>query len=117
MQLSADLSMSGQSLNNTMIRPPTNRSPRLFVFPLAFLSFILLIVLVAVEPIVVEAQSGRRCSHDGGLWGSTKETVEPMVRPVLDSICSSYDKLDENGRFIAGACVGFGASKFAVGSE
>ena len=102
---------------STMIIRPTNRSPRLFVVPLGFLSFILWIVFVAIVPIAVEAQSGRRCSHDGGLWGSAKETVEPMVRPVLDSICSSYDKLDDNGRFIAGACVGFGASKFAVGSE
>ncbi len=100
-----------------MIRQPTNRSPRLFVVPLAFLSFILWIALVVVKPTVVEAQSARRCPHDGGLWGSTKEAVEPMVRPVLDSISSSYDKLDDNGRFIAGACVGFGASKLAVGSE
>jgi hypothetical protein len=100
----------------TMMRS-TNRLSHPFVVHFAFLSFILWIVLVAAESAVVEAQSGRRYSHDGGLWGSAKEAVEPMVRPVFGSICYNYDKLDDNGRFIVGACVGFGASKLAVGGE
>jgi hypothetical protein len=78
---------------------------------------IILLLVVATAPTVVHAQGSRRYSHDGGLWGSAKDAVEPIVRPVCDSMRSRYDGLNDNGRFLAGACVGFGATKFSVGGE
>ena len=80
---------------------------------------LLLLILVAAAPAAVDAQGGgrRRYSHDGGLWGSAKDAVEPMLRPACDSMRSRYDGLNDNGRFLAGACVGFGATKLAVGGE
>ncbi|KAL7553922.1 hypothetical protein ACHAWF_017279 [Thalassiosira exigua] len=61
----------------------------------------------------VEAQN---CSHDGGLWGSLKDSIEPATHSVRESICSRYNGLSDKGRFLAGACVGFGASRFAIGT-
>lgn len=52
-----------------------------------------------------------------GLWGSLKDTIEPIKQPVEDSICSKYRQLSDKGRFVAGACVGFGATRFAISSE
>ena len=79
--------------------------------------FLVLLLLVATAPAAVDAQGGRRYSHDGGLWGSAKDAVGPIVRPTCDSMRSRYDGLSDNGRFLAGACVGFGATKLAVGGE
>jgi len=64
----------------------------------------------------VEGQSlhKKQCSHDGGLWGKVKDSVEPIARPIQDKICTKYDGLSDKGRFVAGACVGFGASRFAI---
>ena len=83
------------------------------------LLLLLLLLLVAAAPAAVDAQGGgrRRYSHDGGLWGSAKDAVEPILRPACDSMRSRYDSLNDNGRFLAGACVGFGATKLAVGGE
>ena len=39
------------------------------------------------------------------------------MQPVQDSISSKYNNLSDKGRFLAGACVGYGASRLAVGSK
>mmetsp|Transcript_32418 Transcript_32418/g.69030 ORF Transcript_32418/g.69030 Transcript_32418/m.69030 type:complete len:189 (-) Transcript_32418:7-573(-) len=81
-------------------------SPRRFARQLLLLTFILSSLL---SPIVA-----RDCPHGGGLWGSVKDSVEPIARPVLDSVGSKYNGLSDKGRFLAGACAGFGASRLAV---
>ncbi|KAL3760974.1 hypothetical protein ACHAWU_009653 [Discostella pseudostelligera] len=75
--------------------------------------FLLSLCIILILP--VQSQNNY-CSHDGGLWGSLKSSIVPLAQPVQDSLCREYNKLSDTGRFVAGACVGFGASKLVVGA-
>lgn len=75
---------------------------------------LLLLLLHNVFACLPTAAAQRDFSHDGGLWGSLKDSVEPACRSAGDAVRSKYEGLDDRGRFIAGACAGFGASRFAV---
>ena len=75
--------------------------------------FLLSLCIILILPV----QSQNYCSHDGGLWGSLKSSIVPHAQPVQDSLCREYNKLSDTGRFVAGACVGFGASKLVVGGK
>mmetsp|Transcript_13315 Transcript_13315/g.23387 ORF Transcript_13315/g.23387 Transcript_13315/m.23387 type:complete len:155 (+) Transcript_13315:72-536(+) len=83
-------------------------SSRRFTQQLSLLIFLLLNLLPPIK--------AQKCSHGGGLWGGVKDSIEPIVQPVQDSISSKYNNLSDKGRFLAGACVGFGASRLAVGT-
>ena len=63
------------------------------------------------------AQDG--VSRDEGLWGTVKDkVVEPIVlRPAREALGPRYRALPDQGRFVVGACAGFGASRIAVGGE
>ena len=76
--------------------------------------FLLSLCIILILP--VQSQNNY-CSHDGGLWGSLKSSIVPLAQPVQDSLCREYNKLSDTGRFVAGACVGFGASKLVVGGK
>ncbi|KAL7537870.1 hypothetical protein ACHAXR_008131 [Thalassiosira sp. AJA248-18] len=85
--------------------PPSVRRSKLLL-----LSLLLFISLL----LPVKAQDAY--SHGGGLYGSIKDSIELMKQPVQDSICSKYNNLSDRGRFITGACVGFGATRVAIGA-
>lgn len=88
---------------------------RLFLCRWMHSSFRSVFIISIVLLFPVQAQNN--CSHDGGLWGSLKTSIGPITRPVQDSLCNEYNKLSDTGRFLAGACVGFGASKIVVGGK
>ena len=92
--------------------PPTYSLPRSFALYRRLLLFLVVIILTA-SPTAVHAQS-RFYSHDGGLWGTTKDVLDPVLRPALDSCLIKYNNLSDNGRFVTGACVGFGTAKFVI---
>jgi hypothetical protein len=81
-------------------------------------SFILLLLIALQsfnsQPINVDAQSDKFIKHRGeGLWGGIKNTVDP----IHHSIKRKYNNLSNNGRFIAGGCVGFGVSRVIIRSK
>mmetsp|Transcript_10758 Transcript_10758/g.23854 ORF Transcript_10758/g.23854 Transcript_10758/m.23854 type:complete len:181 (+) Transcript_10758:59-601(+) len=80
--------------------------PLRFLHPLLLSLFLLLSLIPPIQ--------AQLCLHDGGMWGSLKHKVEPLTQPIQDSLTSKYNKLSDKGRFLTGACVGFGASRFAV---
>jgi hypothetical protein len=59
----------------------------------------------------------RSYNHDGGLWGEVKRVTETIATPVEAAVNKRYDKLSDRGKFVAGAALGFGASRFAVSSK
>ncbi len=81
----------------------------------SFISLFLLSICTILLLVPIQAQN--HCSHDGGLWGSLKSSIAPITHPVQDSLCAEYNKLSDTGRFLAGACAGFGASKIVVGGK
>lgn len=42
--------------------------------------------------------------------------MDPIVRPTIDSCRLKYNSLSDNGRFVNGACVGFGTAKVVIGT-
>ena len=79
-------------------------------------SFILLLLIALqsfiIQPINVDAQIFLK--HRGeGLWGGIKNTVDP----IHHSIKRKYNNLSNNGRFIAGGCVGYGVSRVIIRSK
>ena len=90
-------------------------TPRHTTIPTAMSSLRLLVALFALSllsPIPITAQNSSQ-----GLWGPIKESADSTTQPVRESICSRYNKLSDKGRFFAGACAGYGASRFVVGSK
>eukprot|EP00585_Thalassiosira_rotula_P004697 CAMPEP_0196139080 /NCGR_PEP_ID=MMETSP0910-20130528/6485_1 /TAXON_ID=49265 /ORGANISM="Thalassiosira rotula, Strain GSO102" /LENGTH=208 /DNA_ID=CAMNT_0041399763 /DNA_START=14 /DNA_END=640 /DNA_ORIENTATION=+ len=86
-------------------------------------SFLLLIILSLLfsttTKVLAQAQQQQqkqaKLRHGGGLWGTMKETIyEPIIQPATESIVTKYNDLSDEGRFVASACVGFGASKVAI---
>lgn len=107
-----------QTSSNHTIATMTNsnavRSIRWRLHPSFRSVFLLSICIILILP--VQAQNNY-CSHDGGLWGTLKASIVPIGQPVQDSLCKEYNKLSDTGRFLAGACVGFGASKVVIGGK
>jgi len=79
------------------------------------LLFVIVIIISSSLPTAIHAQQ-RSHSHDGGLWGATKDVIDPIVRPTIDSCQLKYNSLSDNGRFVTGACVGFGTAKVVIGT-
>ena len=75
------------------------------------LLLVALFILSLLSPNITAKNSSQ------GLWGSIKESADSTTQPVRESICSRYNKLSDKGRFLAGACAGYGASRFVVGSK
>lgn len=98
----------------TMTNSNAVRSIRWRLHPSFRSVFLLSICIILILP--VQAQNNY-CSHDGGLWGTLKASIVPIGQPVQDSLCKEYNKLSDTGRFLAGACVGFGASKVVIGGK
>ena len=93
------------------------RSFALYRLPL----FVIVIIIISSSlPTAIHAQQQqqqqRSHSHDGGLWGATKDVIDPIVRPTIDSCQLKYNSLSDNGRFVTGACVGFGTAKIVIGT-
>lgn len=80
--------------------------------PSSYLHSILLFSIYFI--FSVQAQ---QISHDEGLWGSLKASIAPFSQPIQHSLCTEYNKLSDRGRFVAGACFGFAASKLVVGGK
>ena len=80
--------------------------------PARHLLLLPLLLLSLLSPVLAQ-----ECPHGGGLWGTAKDTVRTITDPVGDSLRSKYEGLSDKGRFVAGACAGFGASRLAVRSE
>ena len=112
---------SGVSLHRLSSAPPLSFILTMLILDLVRLrpSFILLLLIALqsfiIQPINVDAQSDNFfLKHRGeGLWGGIKNTVDP----IHHSIKRNYNNLSNNGRFIAGGCVGYGVSRVIIRSK
>ena len=75
----------------------------------------LLIAILLAFSIITPVHSQQQ--HDGGAWGEIKRATDKIITPVGAAARKRYEKLSDRGKFVAGAAVGFGASRFAVGSK
>ena len=102
-------------------RRPILRLPPYQYHPYAMSSLIRLrrpsLLLVALFTLSLLSPITAAQNSSQGLWGSIKESADSTTQPVRESICSRYNKLSDKGRFFAGACAGYGASRFVVGSK
>ncbi|KAL3805381.1 hypothetical protein HJC23_009088 [Cyclotella cryptica] len=73
--------------------------------PLSMIRLLAFLLILVPSPIY-----GDGYSHDGGMWGAIKEPIQELVK-------EKYDGLSDKGRFCVGMGVGFGCTKFAVGSK
>jgi len=88
------------------------------IMPLSLHSLLLstiLIITISITP--AHSQLQRSYHHDGGLWGGVKRATGKIISPVERAVHKRYEKLSDRGKFVAGAVLGFGASRFAVSSE
>eukprot|EP00804_Cyclotella_cryptica_P015150 CCRYP_000706-RA/>CCRYP_000706-RA protein AED:0.04 eAED:0.04 QI:355/1/1/1/1/1/2/406/171 len=72
--------------------------------PLSMIRLLAFLLILVPSPIY-----GDGYSHDGGMWGAIKEPIQELVK-------EKYDGLSDKGRFCVGMGVGFGCTKFAVGT-
>ena len=77
-------------------------------------SYYLLVAILLAFSIIAPVHSQQ---HDGGAWGEVKRATDKIITPVGAAARKRYEKLSDRGKFLAGAAVGFGASRFAVGSK
>lgn len=77
-------------------------------------SYHLLVTILVALSIITPVHSQQ---HDGGAWGEVKRATDKIITPIGAAARKRYEKLSDRGKFVAGAAVGFGASRFAVGSK
>ena len=99
----APYASTNQQQHNMPLLPSLHRSYYLLIA-------ILLLALSIIAPVHSQ-------QHDGGAWGEIKRATDKIITPVGAAARKRYEKLSDRGKFVAGAAVGFGASRFAVGSK
>lgn len=109
------LSIFVRSMATTMAKVPPSRRRRLPARRLSLPALLLSTVLSLAG--AQDFYYYPTYPHGGGLWGSAKDAVDPITRPVKDAVCSQYGRLSDRGRFLAGACAGFTASRLAIKGE